>query len=374
MEFIAAKKDLVTAVSKAQGIPDQKNLNSVMAHMLFESEGPGAVRLTAQSYEVTFSTVFPAQVLSEGRLALSGRSVVDATRVLPDVPVRVVSLENEWARLLAGRTDYKIPGISPENMPERKVPKPTDKVTVSANFLLETVDVVAFAMSTDESRQNLNGVYFKVEPREGGLRMEAVATDGHRLARLVRHLEGEFEVAQPMGVIVHRRGIAELRRVFSGYDGNVVIGFQRNAVSFEFDSGYLLVSQIELDYPDYVKVLPTSFRWQVTLPKEAFLRAVQRASVMLTDRIPLVRLSVQPGRIQVSAQDATKGDALDEVDVEYDGEAFEIGFNARYLTDALGGLPGETAMMSVKDIAAPVAFTAPKDEGILQLVMPLRIS
>ncbi len=373
MEFTAAKKDFTTALAKAQGVPDQKNLTSALAHVLLKSEDSNTVRLTAQCYEVTVSLTFPAEVTQPGDLALSARSLFDAARMLPEAPVVLQSLDNDWARLTGGRTDYKIPGMSPQNLPERKVPRVTDSIRFPVSHLTEMVDRVGFAVSTDEGRPNLNGVFMKVQPAGDEVQVEMVATDGHRLARLVRRMALSGAVAKPFGVILHRRGVQELHRFLANEEGDVVVGFQRNAVAFEIPSGYLLVNQIELEYPDYVRVLPTTFRWVVSVSRLDFIRAVQRASVILTgDKGPLVRLSLKPGSLQTFAQDASRGDALDEVDVDYDGEPLEIAFNHRYLLEALAALPGDTVTLSVKDLGSAASFTSPADEGVLQLVMPIR--
>lgn len=373
MELVAAKKDFTNALSRAQGIPEQKNLSSVMANVLLESVGQEMVRLTAQSYEVTLVTHFPASIANEGRLALAGRSLFDAARMLPEAPVSIKGLENHWALLRAGRTEYKVPGILPENMPERAEPQPTEEVNIPKETLVEMVERVSFAMSSDEGRPNLNGVYLKLEQKRGNAKIEMVATDGHRLARLVRELQ-DIELSHTTGAIVHRKGVHELKRFLEGTDGPITIGFQRNAVVFRVDNGYLLVRQIELEYPDYQRVIPTDFRYRFTVNRSEFLRAIQRAAVMISaDKTPLVRLRLETGRLQVLAQDPEKGDAYTEIDVDYEGDNLEIAFNNRYLQDSLNALPGDEVTMAVKDLSSATAVTSLSDEGLLQLIMPVRI-
>jgi len=374
MEFIAAKKDFTAALAKAQGIPEQKNLSSVMANLLVESAGPDTVRLTAQSYEVTLVTTFPARVGVEGRMALSGRSLSDAARMLPEAPVALKAMPNHWAELTAGRTEYKVPGILPENMPERQEPATTDEVRMPRELLLEMIDRVGFAMSADEGRPNLNGVFVRFDAAEGGVaRVEMVATDGHRLARLVREVSAEG-LGQALGVIVHRKGVAELKRFLDGVDGDVTVGFQRNAVVFRVATGYLLVRQIELEYPDYQRVVPADFRWRFTVDRAELSRAVQRAAIVISgDKTPLVRMKLEPGRLQVLAQDPEKGDAHSELDIGYDGESLEIAYNNKYLLDALNALPAGDVALQVKDLGSATVVQCPDDPGILQLIMPVRV-
>ncbi|NOZ00723.1 MAG: DNA polymerase III subunit beta [Deltaproteobacteria bacterium] len=373
MEFTATKKDFNSALTKAQGIPEQKNLSSVMANVMLESVGKDSVRLTAQSYEVTLVTTFPAEVAAEGQMALSGRSLFDATRMLPDAPVKLTSMDNDWADLKAGRTDYKIPGILPSNLPDRQEPKTTDQVAVPSDLLIEMAERVGFAMSADEGRPNLNGIYMKVEPGEGGVHIEMVSTDGHRLARLSRTID-KAGIDQVLGVIIHRKGVNELKRFLADVEGDVTVGFQRNAVVFQVESGYLLVRQVELEYPDYLRVLPDEFKWEFKVDRAEMTRAVQRAGVVISaEKTPLIKLTLGAGQIQLLAQDPDKGDAHSEVDLDYSGEPLEISFNNRYLVEAMNALPGKEVVFGIKDLSSATSLTTPDDDGILQLIMPVRI-
>ena len=373
MEFIAAKKDFKSALDKAQGIPEQKNLSSVMANVLLETVGTDAIRLTAMSYEVTLVTSFPARVLAEGQMALSGRSLFDAARMLPEAPVQLRSLPNDWALITAGRTDYKVPCILPCNMPERPDPQATDEIEVTRDLLMEMVERVGFAMSSDEGRLNLNGIFMRVDTDPEGCRIEMVATDGHRLSRLVRK-SGTKAADRPPSVILHRKGVNELKRFIDDADGPVSIGFQRNAVVFRVANGYLRVRQIELEYPDYGRVIPSEFRWSFSVNRLELMRAVQRAAVVISpDKTPLVRLKLEARRLQVLAQDPDRGDAHTELDMEYDGDSLEIAYNNRYLENALNALPGEVVTLSVRDLNSATRVTVPNDPDVTQLLMPVRV-
>jgi DNA polymerase-3 subunit beta len=373
MEFVVAKKDFATALNKAQGIPEQKTLTSVMANLLLESVDAETVRLTAQSYEVTLVTTFPAQVSVPGRLALSGRSLVEAARMLPDAPVTVRGDDNHWAEILAGRSSYKVPGILPDNMPDAQEPQTTLDLRLPRASLAEMADRVGFAMSQDEGRPNLNGIYLKAEPRDGAALLEIVATDGHRLSRLTRRVE-ESGLTEPVRAILHRKGIHEMKRFLEDSEETVIMGFQRNAVVFRVASGWLMVRQIELEYPDYQRVIPSEFHWRFNVDRVEFTNAVRRAQIVISsDKTPLVRLHLEGGQLQVLAQDPEKGDAHSDIDVAYDGDILDIAYNNRYLLDALNALPGPEVVLSVKDQGSASLVSSPTDEGILQLIMPVRL-
>ncbi|HOI09411.1 MAG TPA: DNA polymerase III subunit beta [Myxococcota bacterium] len=373
MEFVAAKKDFAQALAKAQGIPETKNMSSVMANVLLESVDSGTVRLTAQSYEVTLVVSFPAQVVTPGRLALSGRTLLDSARMLPEAPVTVKAQPNSWAELVAGRTAYKVPGILPENMPEAQVPQTAFEVRLPRDLLSEIAERVGFAMSQDEGRPNLNGIFLKATPEGEGARIEAVATDSHRLSRLVRNVDAAG-LGEGVRAILHRKGITELRRFLDDTEDEVYLGFQRSAVVVRTPAGYLLVRQIELEYPDYQRVIPSEFKWRFSLDRQEFIGAVRRAQVVISsDKTPLVRLRLAAGRLEVMAQDPERGDATSELDVAYDGEPLDISYNNRYLMDALVALTGQEALVSIRDQASASILSNPEDPGLLQLIMPVRV-
>jgi DNA polymerase-3 subunit beta len=375
MEFTAAKKDFASALARAQGIPEQRNLSSVMANILLESVGDDAVRLTAQSYEVTLVTTFPAHVSKPGRMALTARSLTDRARMLPEAPVNLALMENQWATLSVGQRSSTIPGILPDNMPEVAAPQPGVEVMFPRALLLEMADRVGFAMSMDEGRPNLNGINITISPTESGASVDAVATDGHRLSWLARNLDGAGTPIERVSAILHRKGVADLKRFLDGVEGDVKVGFLRNAVVFQIDSGYLLVRQIELEYPEFRKVVPSGFRFSVDLDREELVSAVKWAqpSISSENKSPIIRLRFEPGHAVVTAKDPERGDANTSMDVAYDGEVFEIAYNNRYLLEALSAMTEPVVTLSIKGEASASLLTSPADDGLKQVIMPVRM-
>lgn len=373
MEFIASKKEFMSALTKAQGIPEQKNLSSPMANLLIESIGTDTVRLTAMSYEVTMTTSFPAKVEEGGQMALCSKSLVEAARMLPEAPITLKSSPNEWAILCAGRSEYRIPGILPSSMPERLVPQATDHICLSKELIMDMVDRVSFAMSSDEGRLYLNGVFLLVDPSPNGTRIESVATDGHRLSRMIRFV-GVADIPQTLKVIIHRKGVSEIRRFLDDGPQEVTIGFQRNAVTFLVPNGYLYIRQIELDYPDYMRVFPTEFKASFLVDRAELIKTIQRASVILSpDRGPVVRFKIEPEILVISAQDQQRGFFKAELNIEQvAGEQIEIAYNYRYALEALNALRGEKVTFGIKDHQSATRIESPTDEGVTQLIMPIK--
>ena len=373
MDFVAAKKDFSQALSKVQSIPESKNLSSVMANLLLESVDDSTVKLTAQSYDVTMVVSFPAQVLTPGKLALSARMLTESVKMAPEAPISVKAQPNYWADFSAGRLEYSIPGILPDNMPQAQTPNPKFEVTLPSSLLTEIAERVGFAMSQDEGRPNLNGISLRASNEDGKVKFEAVATDSHRLAKLVRMVELEQGLEDQVKSILHRKGISELKRFLDDSDEEVVLGFERSSVAIKSSSGYLLVRQVELEYPDYNRVIPNQFKWQYKVERAAFIEAVRQAQVVISaDKTPLVRINLSSGKLVVSARDPDRGNAVVEIDVDYDGEPLEVSYNNRYLLDALTSLTGREVLVSVRDQDAASILSNPEDGGLLQLIMPVR--
>jgi len=369
MEVVVQKKDLHKVLTKIQNIPEQRNLASPLSNCILECQDHSELKVSALSYDAEIEVLCPAQIIEGGVLTLSARSLFDAVRALPDAPITIKSEPNHWANVVAGRTKIKVPGVDPVTMPQRRTPNPTDILHLPVSLASEMFEAVAFAMSTDEGRPNLNGVYFKVDENEV---VEAVATDGSRLARVVRKVEGKF-VGKPVGVIVHKKGILEMRRFLEQEDSEVEIGFERERITFKTPRGFLVVRQVELEFPDYKRVLFGEGRWKFSALKSELLEGVRRTSVVLSsERLPVIQLSLEPGRLLLSAKDPDRGEAETEIDCEYEGERFEIKFNSRYLLEGLSAMPGETVMFEIREQAHVTQITTPDDEGVMQLLMPIR--
>jgi DNA polymerase-3 subunit beta len=369
MEVVVQKKDLNKVLTKIQNIPEQRNLASPLANCVLQCQDQFGLKVCAQSYEAEMEVLCPAQVVEEGQLTLSARSLFDAVRALPDAPITIKSEPNYWASVVAGRTKIKVPGVDPDTMPARRTPNPTDILRLPVSLAGEMFEAVAFAMSVDEGRPNLNGVFLKVDENEV---VEAVATDGSRLARVVRKVEGKYQ-GKPVGVIVHRKGIIEMRRFLEQEDGEVEIGFERENITFRTPQGFLLVRQVELEFPDYKRVLFGEGRWKFSAPRSELLDGVKRTSVVLsTDRLPVIRFTLEANRLLLSAKDPDKGEAETEIDCQYEGELFDIRYNSRYLIEGLSAMPGETVTFEVREQAYVTQISTPDDEGVMQLLMPIR--
>jgi DNA polymerase-3 subunit beta len=245
-------------------------------------------------------------------------------------------------------------------------------VPVQAVLLRTMIERTMYATSLDETRYNLNGVYFEVLPEGNKIRM--VATDGHRLAYAERAI-GEDASRLASGVIIPRKGLAELKRLVDEEDADEIeLGFEGNSGVVRKGDVTLVMRLIEGEFPNYRQVIPKESTIRLTLPQEALSQALRRVVLLSTERSRAVKVQLFPNRLVLTSSNPDIGEAEEELDVDYDGAEVAIGFNARYLLDSLAGLRSKEIHVGLKDELSPVEVRPTDDEETLAVVMPMRLS
>jgi DNA polymerase-3 subunit beta len=259
--------------------------------------------------------------------------------------------------------------MAPEEYPKLPKEEAAPMVSVPGTTLLEMIKKTAFAISTDETRYVLNGIYF--EPRDAG-RIRMVATDGHRLALIERSLEGDFKLKG--GTIIPRKGLFELRRVLDeAPEAECQLGFAENSCIFKKMGVTMIMRLIDGQFPEYQRVIPKQGEKQVTLGRTRFLEALRRIALLSAEKSYAVKLTISERQLRIAAQNPDLGEAKDDIEVDYKGPQLTIGFNARYIMDVLSAMESEEVQMELGDEHSPGVFHAPGDRNYLAVVMPMRV-
>jgi DNA polymerase-3 subunit beta len=233
------------------------------------------------------------------------------------------------------------------------------------------IERTAYAASVDETRYNLNGVYLEVLSETGQIRM--VATDGHRLAYADRVL-GEDVSSLASGVIIPRKGLNELKRLVDEDDADEVeLAFEANSGLARKGDVTLVMRLIEGEFPNYRQVLPKEANWQITLPTEGLVHSLRRVAVFSSERSRAVKFELSEGKLAISSNNPDLGEAREELDIDFAGEPLTIGFNARYLLDALGASHAKEVRLTLQDDLSPMRVVPADDEDTLAVVMPMRL-
>ena len=370
MEIKIARGELLKGLSTVQGIVERKTTMPILANVLMEAKGR-LLTLTATDLEVGVINSRPAEVIRDGKLAIHARGLYDIVRELSEEIVHLNSTENHWVEISCGKARFKIVGLSPEEFPA--IPKKGSgiEVNIAPEVINEMIEKTAFAMSVDETRYNLNGIY--IEQAKVGqidlLRM--VSTDGHRLSIIDREINGKWKL--PKGIIIPRKGIFELKRLVENAEGEINLTIDEKHTIATNKGTTLVIRLIDGQFPPYKQVLPSQLKHTIIINRQTMLHVLKRVSVLSVDRSRGVKFSFSPKNLEVSTSNPDFGEAREELNIDYKGEKFEIGFNARYFIDVLNVIDDEEAEFQMGDDTTPCILKSGRDKGFTHIVMPMRL-
>lgn len=382
MELKLDRGPFLAALYKAQGVIDRKSTVNVLSHVLLESTGDGQIRLTGTDYDVLLQAEVSAEVLEGGTACINGKSLFDVVKSVSDGAVHLQVLPNHWVELSAGRSRFKLAGISAEDFPEVPAPAEVVWLGVPRATLKDLIDKTAFSVSDDETRMNLNGVFFKVDKgsADGQAVLTMVSTDGHRLSKVDTEIEVGGYAGQHFEAIVHKKGVQEIKRLLDEEVERLEVGFAKNLILFKAGGTTFTVRQIEDTYPDYQRVIPDASPVKLTVDRQAMIAAVRRIAILTSSKTYIIKMELEPGRMAFTTSNPDYGEGRDEIDVDYDGEGMVIGFNYTYLLDVLGVLKDERVSLELSDEYGPCLISAavpdgqePPRHGAMFVVMPMRI-
>lgn len=376
MELKIGAQELAKALGRSQGIVEKKSTMPILSHVLLEAKNGTELHVSATDLDLAVSSEHRCEVLKDGAVAVSAKHLYEIVRSLPaDQAVTLKRASNNYLELRSGPSEFKIVGLPAEDFPALPKFERVPFVDVEAATVLEMIERTSFAVSSDETRYNLNGVYF--EPAADVVRM--VATDGHRLSLCERAISGDFGLKR--GVILPKKGLTELRKLLSEATESgeekpeAKLGFVENSAIFRRPNVVLVMRLIEGMFPDYRQVIPKAGEKVLTMGRGRFLETLRRISLLSTDKAHAVKLELGKDILRVLSQNPDLGEAKEDVPVEYAGEPLKIGFNARYLMDVLGALRGDDVRLELADDLSPGVLkgAGEKDQGFTAVVMPMRI-
>jgi DNA polymerase-3 subunit beta len=374
MKLSISKTELLHGVSRIQSIVEKRNSMPILANTLIEAsivEGDKGLQLSATDLEVGLQSRHVAKVETAGGLTISAKKLFEIVRELPDDQIELEATANSYLEIRCNRSRFTLAGTAAEEYPTLPEFSPEKTVPVSTALLSAMIDCTMYAASVDETRYNLNGVYFEVLPDTGSIRL--VATDGHRLACIDREIEGDIS-ALSSGVIIPRKGLGELKRLVDEADAEQIdLAFAQNTGLARKGDVTLVMRLIEGEFPNYNQVIPKDLSRHLILAADPLIHSLRRVALLSSERNRAVKLELGDGQLVISSSNPDLGDAREELDVDYGGESLTIGFNARYLLDAISAIGTKDIRLSFQDELSPARVSPPDDETILGVVMPMRI-
>lgn len=368
MKVSISKDALLGAIQQIQSVVEKKNTVQILSNILLTAKGSG-LSLSATDLEVGMKIGVDATVEREGKVTISAKHFQDIIRELQSGPLTISKKDNDWVEIISGKSRFNIVSLSADEFPT--LPSFEEKTYFDANSktLLEMIRKTGFAVSTDATRYHLNGVYF--EKLENNL-MRMTATDGHRLS----FVDNEVFLQNPdfkRGIIIPKKGLSELEKLLDIAQDQIRISFDRGYIFANAGNTYLFVRLIEGEYPDYKQVIPKSTEKLARIPRESLMSALRRVSLLAHEKSKGVKLSLKANVLEISSSNPDMGEAVEEIEVDYGGEALEIGYNAKYLLECLPVVESETLEFRFKDRLSPGMFQGAEQKNHTYILMPMRI-
>ena len=370
MKLTIERAALLKSLGHVQSVVERRNTIPILSNVKLEA-GDGAMRLNATDMDLDIVEEAVADVATPGATTVSAHTLYDIVRKLPDGAQVNIDGGGGQVILSAGRSRFTLASLSIDEFPVLSGGELPHQFTVTAAELRGLIDRTRFAISTEETRYYLNGIYLHEADRDGTALLRAVATDGHRLASVEIPLPAGAE-GMP-GVIVPRKAVAELRKLIDESGDEVAVSLSESKIRFAFDDAVLTSKLIDGTFPDYQRVIPEGNDKVMEVDCGVFAEAVDRVSAISSEKSRAIKLSLDGGTLVLSASSPEHGSATEELEVAYDGDLLEIGFNSAYLLDVTRQIEGETARFTMADSASPTVMQETDDASALYVLMPMRV-
>ncbi len=372
MKISIERGTLLKAVSQAQSVVERRNTIPILANVLIEAEGDSvAFRATDLDIEVVDKAV--AQVERAGATTVSAVTLHEIVRKLPDGALVKLTDDGASGRLTveAGRSNFTLATLPKEDFPVMANTEYSSNFAAAAPVLRRLFDKSKFAISTEETRYYLNGVYMHVADGEDGKVLRCVATDGHRLARIDADLPVGAETMP--GVIVPRKTVGELRKLLDDDEMQIAVSVSETKVRFATPEITLTSKVIDGTFPDYGRVIPVGNSRKLEVDASEFAKAVDRVATVSSERSRAVKLALDEDRLVLSVNAPDSGAAEEELSVAYSDEKLEIGFNAKYLLEIASQVDRENAVFMFNSSGDPTLMREGSDTSAVYVVMPMRV-
>ncbi len=372
MKLTIERGALLNALSHVQNVVERRNTIPILSNILIEASKK-SVRFTATDLDIEAVDIADAKVSDEGAVTAPAGTLFDVIRKLPagaDVELEL-NPENHQLSILSGRSQFSLPTLPASDFQTMVPDEDATRFEIEAANLRRLIDKTRFAISTEETRYYLNGIYLHAADTDKGKKLRTVATDGHRLALCETDApKGAEDLA---GVIVPRKAVGEVRRLIDSSDGDVAIAVSDTKIMFTSGRAQLTSKLIDGTFPDYGRVIPKGNEKALIIDNKAFEAAVDRVSTVSTERSRSIKLSLSDGKVTLAVSSAETGQGHEEIECKYSDDEMDIGFNAKYLLDVTAQIEAEDARFLFNDPASPALVLDPADDSAQYVLMPLRV-
>jgi DNA polymerase-3 subunit beta len=371
MRVTLERSNLLKSLNHVQRVVERRNTIPILSNVLLKADD-GTLTLKATDLDLEVTETTPAAVEQSGATTVPAHMLYDIVRKLPDGSEVMLSIsEDNGLSLMAGRSQFRLQMLPESDFPDLTAAEFSHTFRMGCTDFKTLIDRTQFAISTEETRYYLNGIYFHCVEDEGAMMLRAVATDGHRLAQAQTSAPDGCE-GMP-GIIVPRKAVGEVQKLLDDPDASVTVELSDTKIRFTVGNVVLTSKLIDGTFPDYNRVIPAGNDKELVLDRATFASAVDRVSTIASDRGRAVKLSISDGQLVLSVNNPDSGSAEEEIAVGYSAEPLDIGFNSKYLLDITNQLTADEATFMLADPGAPTLIREKTQAGALYVLMPMRV-
>ena len=366
------RPDLLKSLNYAQSVVERRGTIPILSNIRLEA-GDGGLKLTATDMDVSVEDKAEAKLSAEGATTVPAHTFFDIIRKLPEGKTITLDKGSDDAKLTikCGSSRFSLATLPVGDFPVMDEGDLTHHFSLPAAELQNLIEKTRFAVSTEETRYYLNGVFMHTTEEDGNKVLRTVATDGHRLARMETSVP-DGAAGMP-GIIIPRKTIGELRKLTEETDGDIEISLSETKIRFRSGDTVLISKLIDGTFPDYGRVIPSGNDKIMEVNCKDLSTAVDRVAVISTEKSRGIKLHLTSGNLKLAANSPEHGNASEDVEVTYSADEIETGFNSRYLLDMLAQIEGETVQFVLAESTAPALVRDPGDVGAIYVIMPMRV-
>ena len=333
-------------------------------------EGEGSkVEFSSTDYELSLVEQVEAEITEPGSICVNAKKVFDIVKELQDEDVKIRSTEQLWIHITCGSSEMRLPSVEVGLYPQTVLEDLPQSVTISVDDLKQCIDMTLFAAITNESRRNLMGVCLSSTSDQ---QTRWLSTDGHRLAQILKSVD-DLNFSEDKEVIVPRKALTEVRRAADLFGQTVVISFDERVMQFTGGRISFKTRLIEGKFPNCDPIIPKDNTMEIIVNRESFINSLRIVSSISSEKLRPVKLLISQGVLKMESEKADYGEVVDEIEIGYEGDPFQIGFNSRYLLDVLIVIESEDIKLECKNSMSPTIIKSTVDESFLSVIMPLRV-
>lgn len=364
MKITVSKEEIQDKLQNIQNIVDKKNTMPILSHFLLDTEEQKAF-IYATDLQLAIKEPVEATVHRPGKMCIPAKKLLDLVREL-EGDITLDSEDGQWVKGVSGKSRFRLACLPSSEFPAWPGIETEEEIVFNSEDLVDIIERTIYSAGEADTRYTLNGLLFHIKP--GGI-INVVGTDGHRLALITK--ETGHSIKEEKRLIIPRKAASEIGKFVNGVE-SISLKIGKNHVLFKIAETDFLVRLIEGTYPNYEQVLPKNEK-VLKLKREDFLKTLKRVSIMSREKSNAVKMDISDSLLVISSSNPDLGEARDEIEVEYSGEALEIGFNARYIIDSLSAMKGNIVSFALHDQLSPSLLMEEGEENYKCVIMPMRL-